>query len=211
VHEFFVNDWSDILVGAEQRRREIGLIPRPMNRSVLLDRSDLVANARMLYEGAWSDLTGRLSSLQRFKLLLEYYRKGPNPLYDSANVDRMTRFIAHFRDAVRADGGTLVIFYTPGGVTVLPRDQIKYLPRSGIPLTDSAEYDVNRPLSTLRPIADSLGVPLVDLTGPLRAYRPQPVYYPNQWHWTAAGQRAAAQTIIMALRDRKLIDGGCGP
>jgi peptidoglycan/LPS O-acetylase OafA/YrhL len=211
VHEFFVNDWSDILVGAEQRRREIGLIPRPMNRSVLLDRSDLVANARMLYEGAWSDLTGRLSSLQRFKLLLEYYRTGPNPLYDSANVDRMTRFIAHFRDAVRADGGTLIIFYTPGGVTVLPRDQIKYLPRSGIPLTDSAAYDVNRPLSALRPIADSLGVPLVDLTGPLRAYRPQPVYYPNQWHWTAAGQRAAAQTIIMALKDRKLIDGGCGP
>jgi peptidoglycan/LPS O-acetylase OafA/YrhL len=210
VHEFFVNDWSDILVDAEPRRREIGLTAKPLTRAVLLDRSALAANARIVYEGIISSLTGRLASAQRFKLLLEYYRTGPNPLYDSTNVDHMARFIAHFRDAVRRDGGTLVIFFTPGGVTVLPRDQIQYLPRSGIPLSDPAEYDIRRPFTTLKPIADSLGVPLVDLTEPLRSYRPQPVYYPNEWHWNANGQRAAAQVIVGALRQRGLIDAGCG-
>jgi hypothetical protein len=121
----------------------------------------------------------------------------------------MTRFIAHFRDAVRANGGTLVIFFTPGGVTVLPREQIAYLPRSGIPFTDPASYDLRRPFTALQPIADSLGVPLVDLTGPLRAYRPQPVYFPNQWHWNAAGHRAAAQAILTALSQRGLVDSRC--
>jgi peptidoglycan/LPS O-acetylase OafA/YrhL len=209
VHEFFVNDWSDILVGAEERRQGIGLTSRRLTRGALLDHSDLVANARLLYERIVSATTGRLSSTQRFKLLLEYYRKGPSPLYDSANVGRMTRFLAHFRDAVRTNGGTLVVIFVPGGVTVLPRDQIAYLPRSGIPLTDPADYDLQRPFTTLQPIADSLGVPLIDLTGPLRAYRPQPVYYPNQWHWNAAGHRAAAQAILAALAERGLIAHRC--
>lgn len=209
VHEFFVNDWSDIMVGAEERRQGIGLTKGRLTRGALLDRSDLVANARLLYERIVSALTGRISSTQRYKLLLDYYRTGPNPLYDTLNVGRMTRFVAHFRDAARADGGTLVIFFTPGGVTVLPRDQIAYLPRSGIPLTDSVHYDLRRPFTTLERITDSLGVPLVDLTAPLRAYRPQPVYFPNQWHWTAAGHRAAAQAIMGALARQGLIAPAC--
>jgi hypothetical protein len=36
------------------------------------------------------------------------------------------------------------------------------------------------------------------------------VYYPNEWHWNANGQRAAAQVIVGALRQRGLIDAGCG-
>jgi peptidoglycan/LPS O-acetylase OafA/YrhL len=209
VHEFFVNDWSDIMIGAEERRQGIGLTKGRLTRGALLDRSDLVANARLLYERVVSAVSGRISDTQRYKLLLDYYRTGPNPLYDTLNVDRMTRFIAHFRDAARADGGTLVIFFTPGGVTVLPHDQIAYLPRSGIPLTDSVHYDLRRPFSTLERITDSLGVPLVDLTGPLRAYRPQPVYFPNQWHWTAAGHRAAAQAIMGTLSHQGLIAPAC--
>jgi peptidoglycan/LPS O-acetylase OafA/YrhL len=209
VHEFFVNDWSDIMVGAEERRDGIGLTRRHLTRGALFDRSDLVANARLLYERVISGLTGRISNTQRYKLLLDYYRTGPNPLYDTVNTDRMARFIAHFRDAARADGGTLIIFFTPGGVTVLPRDQIAYLPRSGIPLTDSVDYDLRRPLTALEHITDSLGVPVVDLTGPLRAYRPQPVYFPNQWHWTAAGHRAAAAAILAALGRQGLIPQAC--
>jgi phospholipase/lecithinase/hemolysin len=52
-------------------------------------------------------------------------------------------------------------------------------------------------------------VPVVDLTGPLRAYRPQPVYFPNQWHWTAAGHRAAAAAILAALGRQGLIPQAC--
>jgi peptidoglycan/LPS O-acetylase OafA/YrhL len=211
VHEFFVNDWSDITVGADVRRQGIGLTRQRLTRGSLLGHSGLAANARLLYERIISALTGRISSTQRYKLLLDYYRTGPNPLYSPANIDRMSRFITHFRDAARADGGTLVIFYTPGGVTVLPRDQIAYLPPSGIPLTDSVQYDLRRPFTTLQRITDSLGVPLADLTDPLRAYRPQPVYYPNQWHWNAAGHRAAAAAILAALSRRGLIASRCAP
>jgi peptidoglycan/LPS O-acetylase OafA/YrhL len=211
VHEFYVNDWSDITVGTDERRQGIGLTGRRLTRGSLLSHSDLAANAQVLYERIVSALTGQISATQRYKLLLDYYRKGPNPLYDEANIERMTRFIAHFRDAARADGGTLVIFYTPGAVTVLPRNQIAYLPASGIPLTDSVHYDTRRPLTALEQITDSLGVPLVDLTGPLRDYRPQPVYYPNQWHWNAAGDRAAAAGILAALGRQGLIAGRCAP
>lgn len=211
VHEFYVNDWSDITVGADERRQGIGLTGRRLTRGSLLGHSDLAANAQLLYERIASAFTGQISATQRYKLLLDYYRTGPNPLYSPANIDRMTQFIAHFRDAARADGGTLVIFYTPGGVTVLPRNQIAYLPPSGIPLTDSVHFDLARPLAALERITDSLGVPLVDLTGPLRAYRPQPVYYPNQWHWNADGHRAAAAAILTSLSHQGLIASRCAP
>ena len=78
VHEFFVNDWSDIMVGAEERRDGIGLTKRHLTRGALFDRSDLVANARLLFERVVSGLTGRISNTQRYKLLLDYYRTGPN-------------------------------------------------------------------------------------------------------------------------------------
>jgi SGNH hydrolase-like domain, acetyltransferase AlgX len=66
-------------------------------------------------------------------------------------------------------------------------------------------------LTTLQRITDSLGVPLADLTGPLRAYRPQPVYYPNQWHWNAAGHRAAAAAIMTVLSRQGLTASRCAP
>ncbi len=86
VHEFYVNDWSDIMVGAQERREGIGLAKRHVTRGALFDRSDLVANARLLYERVVSGLTGRISNTQRYKLLLDYYRTGPNPLYDTLNT-----------------------------------------------------------------------------------------------------------------------------
>ena len=78
MHEFFVNDWSDITVGTDDRRQGIGLTGRRLTRGSLLGHSDLAANAQLLYERIVSGLTGQISATQRYKLLLDYYRTGPN-------------------------------------------------------------------------------------------------------------------------------------
>jgi hypothetical protein len=115
------------------------------------------------------------------------------------------------RDAARADSAALLIVYVPAGVTVLPRETIEYLPRSGVPLSDPAHYDLLRPYTPLKAITDSLGVPLLDLTGPLRAHQPQPVYYPNAWHWTPEGHRAAAAALLAEMARRGLVPASCAP
>jgi hypothetical protein len=116
--------------------------------------------------------------------------------------------MAAFRDTARAINARLLVFYTPGGVTVLPREHIAYLPRSGVPLSDPAQYDLLRPYTTLKGITDSLGVAMVDLTGPLKAAA-RPTYYSNAWHWTPEGQRTAAATVLGTLRAQGILDRDC--
>jgi len=209
VHEFFVNDWQDITIGAEQRRRGIGLTPSGGSvRGIFRDRSHLLANIRWWYEAGVAAVTGKPSPDQTWKLMLPYYARGQNSLYDTANVARMTRFMTEFRDEAKHVNARLIVFYTPGGVTVLPPDQIAYLPRSGIPLSDPAHYDLQRPYATLEGITDSVGVSMVDLTGPLKS-DPRATYYSNAWHWTPEGQRMAAATMLQTLRAQQLIDRDC--
>jgi len=211
VHEFFVNDWSDITIGTDDRRRGIGFTGHGGIHGLLHDRSHLIANLRRWYESSVAAVTGQPSPDQRWKLMLDYFRRGDNALYDSANVARMTTFLAAMRDEARADRATLLSFYVPAGVAVLPRQDIVYLPRSGIPISDTVDFDLRRPYTPLAHIADSLGVTLVDLTGPLKTHTPQPVYYRNAWHWTPEGHRAAADAIVATMRERGLIPAGCTP
>ncbi len=210
VHEFFVNDWQDITIQADQRRRGIGLVGGGGTvRGSLRDRSQLAANLRGGYDAVVAAATGQPSADQAWKLMLPYFRRGDNAFYDSANMARMAQFVAAFRDQAQRIGAPLLLFYTPAGVSVLPRDQIAYLPRSGIPLSDREHYDMLRPYTALQHITDSLGVPLIDLAGPLTSHQPQPTYYPNAWHWTAEGHRAAAAAILGTLQTRGIIDREC--
>jgi hypothetical protein len=211
VHEFFVNDWQDITIGTDARRRGIGLIGHGGLHGLLYDRSHLIANLRRWYESAVATITGRPSPDQRWKLMLDYFKRGDNVLYDAANVQRMTTFFADLQGVTRANHAALVTMYVPAGVAVLPRQDILYLPRSGIPLSDPTDYDLRRPYTTLARITDSLGVTLVDLTGPLQTHVPRPVYYPNAWHWTAEGHRTAADAILSTMRERAMIPASCTP
>jgi hypothetical protein len=209
VHEFFVNDWSDITVDADDRQRSIGLIKPGGLGSLFHDRSQLIASLRAWYESAAAAITGRPSPEQGFKLMLSYFEQGANPFYDSANVTRMGTFLGDVRAIADSNDAKLLVVYVPAGVSVLPRDQIAYLPRSGVPFSDPMRYDLARPYAPLRRIADSLDVPLLDLARPLRGYQPQPVYYPNAWHWTAAGHRGAAAAIVAELRARGFVSPAC--
>jgi hypothetical protein len=211
VHEFFVNDWSDITIDADARRRGIGLTGRGGVHGLLHDRSQLIANLRRWYESALAVATGEPSPDQRWKLMLDYFRRGDNVLYDSANVARMATFLAAMRDESQAEHARMLSIYVPAGVAVLPRRDIVYLPPSGIPLSDSVHFDLRRPYAPLAHIADSLGITLVDLTGPLRAHQPQPVYYPNAWHWTPEGHRAAAEALLATMRAEGLVPAACTP
>jgi peptidoglycan/LPS O-acetylase OafA/YrhL len=205
VHEFFVNDWQDITIQADQRRRGIGLVGRvPMS-----DRSEMIANFRRWYESAKATITGHPSPDQNWKLMLPYFHLGPNALYDTANVERMATFVAGMHDAADSAHASLLFIYVPAGVAVLPRADIEYLPKSGIPLSDPTHYDLRRPYTPLAHITDSLGVPLLDLTGPLSTHQPQPTYYRNAWHWTPEGHRAAASAILSNLAARGLIPASC--
>ncbi|GEM_PF-820644 len=209
IYQFYVNEWSDIRIDSATRRRGIGLVPAHRGRLGLLSRSQLVTHLSEDYDALSSAVRGRPSQRQRWKLLLDYYRRGANPLYAPDNIDRMAAFLASIHDAARTANADLFLIFVPGAVQVSRPTDLAYLPRSGVPLTDPGTYDLDRPLAELRPLAAAAGVPIVDLTDTLRRHQPQPVYYRDAWHWNAEGHRAAAGAVLAALRARGELPRGC--
>jgi peptidoglycan/LPS O-acetylase OafA/YrhL len=211
VYQFYVNEWSDILIDSASRRRNIGLVRPRLGRIALLNRSQLVTHLSEDYDAAFSAIRGRPSRRQRWKLLLDYFQRGPNRLYTPDNIARMTAFLTSIRDTARSVGADLVIAFVPGAVQVSRRGDLAFVPRSGVPFSDPGTYDLDRPLAELRPLAASVGLPLLDLTDSLRRHQPQPVYFSDAWHWNAEGHRAAASALKAALAQRHDLPAGCTP
>lgn len=209
IYQFYVNEWSDIRIDSAARRRGIGLVQARRGRDALLDQSQLVTHLAADYDAVVSALRRRPSQRQRWKLLLDYYRRGPNVLYASDNIARMTAFLTSIRDAAHTAGADLVIAFVPGAVQVSRPGDLAYLPRSGVPLSDPATYDLDRPLAELRPLAAAAGLPVVDLSDSLRRHQPQPVYFRDAWHWNAEGHRAAAGALLAVLGQRGDLPPGC--
>jgi hypothetical protein len=209
IYQFYVNEWSDILIDSASRRRSIGLVPGPLGRTSLLDRSQLATHLTEDYDALIAGIEGRPSWRQRWKLLLDYYQRGPNRLYTTDNIARMTAFLTSIRDAAHGVGADLIIAFVPGAVQVSRRSDLAYVPRSGVPFSDPTTYDLNRPLDELRPLAAAVGLPVLDLTDSLRRHEPQPVYFRDAWHWNVQGHRAAAGALEATLAERHDLPTGC--
>ena len=211
IYQFYVNEWSDIQIDSASRRRNIGLVHGRLGRTTLLYRSQLATHLAEHYDALISRMRGRLPWRQRFKLLLDYYQRGPNPLYTPANITRMTAFLTSIRDAAHSVGADLIIAFVPGAVQVSRRSDLAYIPRSGVPYSDPGTYDLNRPLAELQPLAAAVGLPIIDLSDSLRRHEPQPVYFRDAWHWNAQGHRAAAGALMALLAERHDLPAGCAP
>lgn len=79
---------------------------------------------------------------------------------------------------------------------------------------DDAGWDRGRVAQRLQEIGAQVGVPVLDLTGPLRrandggGERP---YFTYDGHWTAVGHRVAAQEIQRFLADHAWLEGCAAP
>ena len=65
-----------------------------------------------------------------------------------------------------------------------------------------AALDIDRPQRMITPVADSLGIPAIDLLPGFRAwtaYRPEPLYLEWDGHWNEAGHRLAAEEVTRGL------------
>jgi lysophospholipase L1-like esterase len=98
----------------------------------------------------------------------------------------------------QATGSKLVLCFVPGAVEVSRASEINYFPWDQ-DLSDKTHYDLGRPLTALKTIAQGLNIPVVDLTPSLKGAPDQPVYFPDSWHWNEKGHVVAAKAIETAL------------
>lgn len=100
------------------------------------------------------------------------------------------RILGEMRDAAAERGATLF-------VVVIPKDQAVYG-------TGWRHRVHQRTLEKIRRLLERNGIAYVDTTPALRAWArehpSQPLYYPRDGHWTAAGHRVAARALLAPLR-----------
>jgi peptidoglycan/LPS O-acetylase OafA/YrhL len=209
-YEFFINEFSDVRASNEERRVGSGLVPRASPRLVeTLEGMQLLAHVRRLEDDAAERVTGRPAAWKTGRSLLQLYRAGPNVLYADSNVARLRGYLDAMRSAARDAGARFVIYFVPGAVAVLPAAEITYFPR-GVDLTDTTQYDLDRPWRVLSGIAAQDSLVVEDLTPSLRVASTVPPYFPASWHWTAQGHRLVAKAIAQSLARREVVPGRCG-
>ncbi len=202
VMQTFIDDLGQVFAEAETRHDHVGvgttepLVPYlPARSSQLGVRLDRARSAVLEH------LTGRPSARHLGLSLLEYQTAGQNAFYSAERLESLREAWRTVRDTARAHGGELVVMFVPGAVAVSPPEALDYFP-VGYDLTDTTEFDLDRPRRAHAETAVSLGLPFIDLTPALRAHTAQPVYFSHAWHWTVEGHVAAAEALGAWLQNR---------
>jgi hypothetical protein len=205
IYEFFINEFAEASMSAEDRLKSIGLIPRyGSTYTSLMNRSQAVANLRKFQSRLKESLIGAPATWRYGKSLLEFYETGENLLYSQKSLDTIRNYLKLMLQVCQQLGSDFVIYFVPGAVAVSDTSNIAYFPLDQ-DLTDRSEYDLNLPLRNLRKVTDPLGIPVVDLTPFLKLHPIQPVYFPESWHWNKEGHKLVADVIVKDLLDRGLL------
>lgn len=207
VYQFFVNEFTEVNLSPEARRGSIGFTPPGSRRAQLFWRSQLLTRTARWDDWLRARVTGTLSRREHRLALDDYYVAGPSPIYSSESLERLGAALARMGAATQAIGAKLLLVYVPAALAV---DTLAPEVAARRSLLDAqGPFDFTRPARLVRALADSLGIPSLDLTPSLRAWPARPLYFPTAWHWTAEGHRAAAHAIMDALVTRGLLDSRC--
>jgi hypothetical protein len=138
------------------------------------------------------------------KSLLGYYKTGENHFYSEESRAAIGYYLKSMNSICKQSQADLIIYFVPGAVAVSQPSNIAYFP-AGENLANQSKYDLALPLRNLKKIAESLEIPVVDLTPSLKAHPVQPVYFPESWHWNKEGHKVVADVIAKDLLGRGLL------
>jgi lysophospholipase L1-like esterase len=209
----FVNDFFDVQTSIESLRKSIGF--------------DLPSQSGLISYLQLSDLSSWF--LNEVKAPLRERLKGdpdPNGYFlgnfaalEVSNLAKMkvgaqligTRLeeITRLSEAV---GARVMVALTPAPVQICGPGQLDYYPR-GIDLSDANRFSLDQPQLLMEEATRSLGVPFLDLRGPLREVLSKDPYQPRNMHFMASGHEAVsaylADEIVSEMSPR--MAGGQAP
>ena len=206
IYQFFINEFEEAHLRPEDRLKNIGLIPNGDSiRKNLIDRSQLNARFGKFLQLIQEVLTGRSSSYRYYKSLLPLFAAEETPYYSRDSLDVLQDYLSRMKDVCVRNRAEMIVYFVPGAVAVSTPADIHYFPRD-LDLSDTSNYDLDRPLENLRRLAGTVGLPVVDLTPPLKNHKTQPVYFPDSLHWNPEGHKVVAAAIYDDLKMRGVSD-----
>lgn len=117
--------------------------------------------------------------------------------------ERLEALLKRLATEVEKDGARLMVFYVPARFEI--DDAAWGLTRQAYGL--NAQWDRNRVAAELGRIAGDLDLPFVDPRVAFRSFegRAERTYFPEDGHWTEAGNEVAAAETLAAIRKHSLL------
>jgi hypothetical protein len=118
------------------------------------------------------------------------------PKYDAAWKET-TRLLARIAASARRVGAETIVVYIPSAQEIVPSG-LQRLAHRGFEVDDGLPARAVVGVR-LRQFGAEAGIPVVDLSEPLRAHADEPIYFRHDSHWTPRGHRVAAEAIAAAI------------
>lgn len=200
LNEFFVNEYDDITVTPKERMENIGFF---VDRSFKKKYFGNTQTPNFL-NNLLQEKTGRVSNTFKYnKSLLFYYEKDA-PYYSDSVINKMSAYFDSMKNLCAAHHARFMVMYVPGQIEVAnPKDMVYYPYAEKI--NDTTEFDFNRPQKIANTLCVAKGIDFLNTSSYLKAYPTQPVYFPESWHWNAAGHKAAAEFLTENLTKDSLV------
>lgn len=200
INQFFVNEFDDINVLKEERRRGIGFFfdRSARNRYFGNDQIPLQLN-----NFAKKELHIPDKSYNYDKSLLFFYKKDA-PIYKEAVINKVSEYFDAMKNLCALNHAKYVVMYVPGQIEVSKPKDIAYYPYSEN-LKDTTIFDFNRPQQITSNLCAAKGIDYLNTTPFLKSSPVQPVYFTESWHWNEDGHKAISQYLFDFLISDKLL------
>ncbi len=132
-----------------------------------------------------------------------FSRENKNPSVVLKHWSRTAKYLKMIKELCDRRSITLVLVAYPYGHEVGENQWAKG--REYWAFEKHRVYDANQAFSLVRSFADENHIPFVSLLEPMRQHAGAKLYYHNDGHWTAEGQKVAGEAIFESAVFRKLI------
>ncbi|HZY26381.1 MAG TPA: hypothetical protein VFE71_11175, partial [Bacteroidales bacterium] len=201
INQFFINEFEEINLNAEQRWNSIGLHKYSIREKCfagcqLPDRIKSEFH-KLVNDKVYNDYTYNKS--------LVYFYERSSYLYSEDNINRIRTYLTNVKSLCEKQNCHFLLLYAPGQMEVSSRAAISYFPQN-VNLNDTVKYNLGQPMSVLRTLCYENKIHFLNPVKTLREDPAQPVYFNESWHWNQEGHKAIAAFICNWIQNNYFLD-----
>ncbi|HEY5408275.1 MAG TPA: acyltransferase family protein [Ginsengibacter sp.] len=190
INQFFVNEYDDINILKEQRRKGIGFFVDKSIRSRYFGNDQTPLQLDDFAQKEFG-VTNKLESY--FKTLLDFYKKNAS-FYDDTVVTKVSKYFDKMKNLCSGYNAKYIVMYVPGQIEVSKPKDIYYYPYFE-DLKDTSVFNFSRPQTITENLCLEKNINYLNTTLYLKDYPIQPVYFKESWHWNNVGHKSIADYL----------------
>lgn len=199
INQFFINEFEEINLNAEQRWNLIGLHKYTI-REKYFAGCQLPDQIKSEYHKLVKD---KIYLDYTYNKSLAYFYERSSYLYSKDNINKIRKYLTNVKSLCDEKNCQFLLLYAPGQMEVSSREDISYFPLH-VDLNDTVKYDLEQPMSVLQTLCYENKIHFLNPVKKLREDPVQPVYFNDSWHWNQEGHKAIAVYLCNWIQNKSV-------